>query len=610
MSVQIEQTGRFLTLEFDGELSDLLIPVMFNGHEGISEIPDYAVDVVSTEKSLTAGEILGHTVTVIVTNRDVVRRFTGIVIRFAPGLPFGWGYRSYHLEVAPKLWIATLNARCRAFLSMSAVDIVQQVMSAYGISISKRGVGGVTRPVRDYCLQYRESDFNFAARLLEEEGIYFYFPLDHRNDQLVLVDGLNGSFSIEANDIYFDPQDNSTIQNRLSTVPQAVTFWGYDFKQASIVTQTTQAAKKLDYASGTTVSHYTSNTMDTPRSQFFADMTMQRLEQDYELYRGNCRHPKFAPGGDFTIGGQENTAVGKSVLVLTVDHAATCYTHVSGEGGAPEYHNEFTGCPIDTKYRPERRAEIPLIHGIQTATVSSDPDQYGRIKVKFHWGDELESWWARVAMPWAHNQMGFQFFPRTGSEVVCEFLEGNPERPIIVGAVYNGVNNIVYSEPANVTQSGMRGTDPNKTGAPETLNELQFEDKNGEEFIKFFAEKDFHRIVVNNDTLEVREGDRTVEIKQGNLSTTLDMGNETRELKMGDMSIKMDLGSSTTEAMQSITLKVGQSSIVLTQEGITIQALTITIQGQVMVEMSAPMTTVEGEALLNLTGGMTMINSG
>ncbi|HEX4112750.1 MAG TPA: type VI secretion system tip protein TssI/VgrG [Stellaceae bacterium] len=609
MSVQIEQAGRFLTLEFDGELSDMLIPVAIKGREAVSEIPRYTVDVVSDDKSLTAEKILGHAVAVIVTDGGVVRRFTGIVIRFAPGLPFGWGYRSYQLEVAPKLWIATLNARCRAFLSMSAVDIVQQVLAAYGIGISKRGLGGATRPARDYCLQYCESDFSFAARLLEEEGIFFYFPLDHRNDQLILVDGLNGSFFIDDHDIEFDPQDNNAVLSEISTVPQAVTFWGYDFKQASIVSQTTQAAKKLDYASGATVSHYTSNTMDTPRSQFFADMTMQRLEQDYEIYSGNCRHPKFAPGGEFKIGGAENLAVGQSVMVLTVDHAATCYTQVSGEGEAPEYHNEFTGCPINTNYRPPRRAAIPLIHGIQTAKVSSDPDQYGRIKVKFHWGDEIESWWTRIAMPWAHNQMGFQFFPRTGSEVVCEFLEGNPERPIIVGAVYNGVNKIVYTEPANVTQSGMRGTDPNKTGAPETLNELQFEDKNGEEFIKFFAEKDFHRIVVNNDTLEVREGDRTVEIKEGNLSTTLDMGNESRELKQGNMSIKMDLGSSTTEAMQSITLKVGESSIVLTQEGITIQAMTITIQGTMTVDMSAAMTTVDGDGMLTLTGGITMINS-
>jgi type VI secretion system secreted protein VgrG len=609
MSVQIEQAGRLLTLEFDGGLSDMLIPVAFKGHEGVSEIPQYTVDVVSDDKSLTATEILGHSVTVIVTAGDVVRRFTGIVVRFTPGLPFGWSYRSYQLEVMPKLWIATLNAQCRAFLSMSAIDIVQNVLSSYGIGISKRGVGGVTRPVRDYCLQYCESDFNFAARLLEEEGIYFYFPLDHRNDQLILVDGLNGSFPIDEHDIDFDANDRTAILGEISTVPQAVTFWGYDFKQASIVSQTTQSAKKLGYAGGATVGHYTSNIIDTPRSQFFADMTMQRLEQDYEIYRGNCRHPKFAPGGDFKIAGQENTALGKTVMVLTVEHAATCFTHVSDEGEAPEYHNEFTGCPIDTQYRPPRRATIPLIHGIQTAKVSSDPDQYGRIKVKFHWGDEVESWWTRIAMPWAHNQMGFQFFPRTGSEVVCEFLEGNPERPIVVGAVYNGVNNIVYAEPANVTQSGMRGTDPDKTGAPETLNELQFEDKNGEEFIKFFAEKDFHRIVVNNDTLEVREGDRTVEIKQGNLSTTLDMGNESRELKMGDMSIKMDLGSSTTEAMQSITLKVGQSSIVLTQEGITIQALTITIQGQMSLDMSAAMTTLTGSGMLTLTGGITMINS-
>lgn len=635
--LQIDTSTRFLKLEFDGALSNKHIPVQFSGREDVSEIPSYTVDIVSNDVSMSADSILGHDVALVLTIGKLTRRFSGIVIRFSPGPLWGGGrgFRTYQLEVRPKLWLATLNARCRSFLNKSALDIVNSILSEYGVSAKTRGPGEVTRPVRDYCLQYCESDYNFIARLLESEGLYFYFPLDHQNNSLVIVDGVNGWFEVDENQLKAGPHESiSNWAQDFLTIPQGVTYTGYDFKQADVVTGTVTSAKSLSYASRAKIEAYSSNVLDTPRSQAFADWTMQRHEKDYETFRGDCRHPKLAPGGRFTIGAGDPMAGGSTVMVLEAEHAATCYTHVSGEGGAPEYINHFRCCPLDTKYRPPHRAVRPVIHGPQTATVSSDPDEYGRIKVKFHWGNQLESWWTRVAMPWAHNQMGFQFLPRLNSEVVVEFLDGNPERPIVVGAVYNGVKKVVYALPDNKTQSGMRGTDPDKTGAPEALNELQFEDKDGSEFIKFFAKKDFDRIVVNKDGLEVRQGDRTVTLKQGNLSTILDQGNETRDLKMGNLtttldqgnetrelklgnltlklgtgnqSTKLDLGASTTEAMQSIQLKVGGSSITIDQTGVTIKGMMISIEGEVQTQVKGLMTQINGDAMLQLKGGITMI---
>jgi type VI secretion system secreted protein VgrG len=212
--------------------------------------------------------------------------------------------------------------------------------------------------------------------------------------------------------------------------------------------------------------------------------------------------------------------------------------------------------------------------------------------------------------------MGFQFLPRDKSEVVIEFLDGNPERPIIVGAVYNGVNKVIYTLPDNKTQSGMRGTDPDQTGSDQGLNELQFEDKSGSEFINFFAKKDFKRVVVNDDSLEVRQGKRDVVIKQGNLTTTLEQGNETRELKQGNLSLKLDmgnqttkldLGSASTEAMQSIELKVGQNSITIDQTGVTIKGMMVTVQGQVQTQVKGAMVQISGDAMVQVSGGITMI---
>jgi type VI secretion system secreted protein VgrG len=644
-----DQTNRYLKLELDGTLSHTLLPLQFQGREAVSELFSYTVDLVSANPSQSADDLLGHDLTIIVTvEAGLERRFTGTVIRFSPG-PL-WGadrnLRTCQVELAPKLWLATLNARCRSFTSQSALDIVESVLGEYSITDSKRGQGAVTRDSRDYCLQYCESDFNFISRLLEQEGIFYYFGLDHQNNSIVLVDGINGSFEVSSDALAVGTHQIITgWAQDYRTVPQSVTYSGYDFKQASIVSQTAQATTKLSYASQAKIEAYPSNTIDTPRSQFFADMTMQQREKDYETYRGESTYPKIAPGGRFTVGGGDDViANNKSVMVLEAVHHATDYTHISGEGGEPTYSNSFLCCPLDTKYRPPLRAQIPVIHGIQTATVADDdPDEYGRVKVKYHWGSQLESWWARIAMPWAHNQMGFQFFPRKGAEVVIEFLEGNPERPVIVGALYNGVKKVIYTLPANVTQSGMRGTDPDKTGAAESFNELQFEDKSGSEFIKFFAQKDFNRVVVNNDTLEVRNGNRDVTLKSGNLTTVLDQGNETRQLKtgnlelkldqgdqattlsmgnqtlkldmgnqnvtlsMGNQTTKLDLGAASTEAMQSITLKVGQSSVTIDQMGVTIQGMMIKINGQVQTQVQGLMTQISGSAMTQISGGITMI---
>jgi type VI secretion system secreted protein VgrG len=635
LSFTLEQTGRFLTLEFDGAVTDKYVPIGFHGSEGLSQISRYVVDVVSKDFLPDPKSVLGHSVTVVVTIADVTRRFTGIVSRFSPGPLWGRGYRTFQFEFMPKLWLTMLNSRCRSFLGKTALDIVHDVLTDYGISESTRGPGAGSRAAREYCLQYCESDYAFMSRLLEEEGLFFYFPLDHQNNSIVLVDGVGGAFDIGSSDLEVGP--HATIgswSQDLRTVVQKVTYSGYDFTQASIVSKSASAATRLDYAAGAAVEVYPSNVIDDPRSQFHADMHIQALEADYETFSGSCHHPKFAPGGRTSIIEGRGSTESKSVMLVTIDHQAICNTHVSADDEVSEYSNQFTCIPLDTKYRPPRHTQRRLIHGPQTATVSSDPDKYGRVKVKFHWGNQIESWWARIAMPWAHNQMGFQFLPRTGSEVVVQFLDGIPERPIIVGAVYNGVNTNVYSLPDNKTQSGMRGTDPDKTGAAEQFNELQFEDKSGEEFIKLFAQKDFHRVVVNNDTLEVRQGDRTVVVKQGNLATTvkqgnfstmieqgnetrelkmgnltvtLDQGNETRALKMGNQSTKLDLGSASTEAMQQIQFKVGQNSLTIDQTGIKLSGMQIQIEGTLMVQMKGAMTTVQGSGMLTLNGGVTMI---
>lgn len=581
MSLEIDQTGRLLTLEFDGELSKTLIPVVFSGREALSELYSYTIDVVSPDMSLAASSILGHNATAIVTLGQIKRRFTGIVSRFSPGLPWGRDYRAYQLEIVPKLWLATLNARCRSFKNQSAFDTVNQVLKEYGISASLRGAGTAARSPREYCLQYFESDYAFVSRLLEEEGLFFYFPPDHANANLTLVDALNGTFEVTGDELRFGPHEAITAWSHdIRAMPQGVTYHDYDFKQAAVVTGTATAAHKLSNVGTQPVETHASNVLDTSNVQYFADIYMQELEQDYETFSGESGHPAFAPGGRFKHD-RDSDASSDTVMLSMVEHHATCHTHISTQAAPPEYRNKFSCRPIDAKVRPPRRHRRNRAHGPQTATVSSDPDEYGRIKVQFHWGDQLESGWARLAMPWAYNQMGFQFIPRVNSEVVIDFLEGDPERPIIVGSVYNGMNKLLYTLPDNKTQSGIRG---------DTGNELKFEDKSGSEFINFTAQKDFTRTVKNNDKLTVTQN-RDVVIEQGNLS------------------IKVNAGTSTMEAAQSIELKVGSNSLKIDQQGISLNGMNIKIEGSINTQVKgAAMTSVEASGQLTLKGALTMIN--
>jgi len=223
----------------------------------------------------------------------------------------------------------------------------------------------------------------------------------------------------------------------------------------------------------------------------------------------------------------------------------------------------------------------------------------GRAKLKFHWEEEGVSRWARVAQVWAYNKMGSQYLPRIDSEVVVEFLNGDPDHPIIVGMVYNGKNKPPFDVPANKTQSGIRGANWDAAGVADKSNELRFEDKSGSEEIYLHAQKDFRRVIVQDETQKV---------EKGNVTNTIEMGNLSTKLKMGNHDMKLDLGASMTEAMQSITLKVGANSITIDQTGVTIKGIMVKIEGTAMLNAKAPMTNVSGDAMLILKGGLTMIN--
>jgi type VI secretion system secreted protein VgrG len=355
-------------------------------------------------------------------------------------------------------------------------------------------------------------------------------------------------------------------------------------------------------------------------------LRMEEEEVGYDVASGNSDCRSLVSGHKFTLKRHPQKDQNGTYILTSVTHSGQQGGFVSdSEQEDGRYYNSFQCIPQDVTFRPARITPKPLVHGTQTAVVVGPSgeeiytDNHARVKVQFHWDrlgkkNDSSSCWIRVSQPWAGKAWGAVWLPRIGQEVVVDFLEGDPDRPIIIGRVYNAEQTPPYSLPANQTQSGFKSRS-SKGGGTEDFNEIRFEDKKGSELITVHAQKDLDTTVENNETRQV-QNDRTTTItnnetktiKQGNQKTTLDMGNDSTLLKMGNMDTKLNLGKEEREAMQSIELKVGQSSVKLDQTGVTIKGIMINIEGQAMVTVKSPMTTVKGDGLLILQGGLVMIN--
>jgi type VI secretion system secreted protein VgrG len=611
---------------------DVLLLTGFNGSESLSRPFSYRLDMISERADLDPAELLGQTVNWFVQlAEDRQRRFSGIIRQFVRGERWERGVYVYHAEVVPWLWLLSRTADCRIFQNKSVKDILQDV---FGKDPKAAGAGGFdlsgikgSHPKRDYCVQYRETDFNFVSRLMEEEGIFYYFRHTETGHTLIAGDGASAFYSCEDESIEFYSNDD-LVQHISHWVPRNEFRSGkwtqrdYNFKhparnlETSVTTRLGPADAKsyeiFDYPGG----YYEKSDGET--------LTESRIEEEetpYEEIDGQSTCIYFSPGAEFTLA-PNKTATEHSYTLVAVQHYASDSSQLAGQGGPFNYANSFVCSHITANpmFRAPRITPRPVVHGPQTALVvgpSGDEiycDKYGRIKVQFHWDrygkkDESSSCWIRVAQAMAGNAWGAVFTPRIGMEVVVVFLEGDPDRPLVVGTVYNGDNKTPWGELNEYkTRSGFKSRST-LHGGPANFNELMFQDKKGEEWVFFHAEKDMERSVEHDETIEVGhdqtitvKNNRTETVKEGNDTITLEQGNRVLTVKMGDRNTEVSLGKDTLEAMQQIVLKVGQSKITIDQTSITLEAMMINIHGTVM-------TDVKGDAILTLQGGLTTINT-
>ncbi len=419
----------------------------FHGVEELSRLFTYQLDVISADDTLTAGDLLGSEVTVSISDGAAGRRhFNGMVSRLVYLGPDSAGMSRYRLEMVPRLWWLTQAFDSRVFAEMSVPEVIAAVLAEYGgVAVDDRL--DQPHPTRECAVQYRETDFNFVSRLMEDEGIHYFFEHDGDGHTLVLADD-NGAARPVAADVPFstegEPGGVDEWTRTGAFVPGRVTLTDYDFTRPR-TDLTVSADARFASADPATfeIYEYPGGYADRSEGERLARLRMEEAEATFDAAAGTSTVASFGPGGTFTLGSHPRPDQEGPYLLTGTTHRV-----VAGDAGEPTYENAFTAVPVQIPYRPPRITPRPAMQGPQTAVVVPRtgeeiyPDEYGRVKVRFHWdregaADDSSSCWVRVAQLHAGRGWGVMQVPRVGSEVLVDFLEGDPDRPLIVGRVYN-----------------------------------------------------------------------------------------------------------------------------------------------------------------------------
>lgn len=566
--------------------------------EELGRLFEFDLELLSRDPQVPFEDLLGQPVTVALELQDgSLRYFNGFVSRFSQAGSVGH-FARYHATLRPWLWFLTRTADCRIFQGKTVPDIVKEVFREHGFTDFSEALGGSYR-TWDYCVQYRETDFNFVSRLMEQEGIYYYFTHEDGKHTLVLADSPSSHDLIPGYEEipYYPPSDNVIREDHLSgwglsqeIQPGAYALDDFDFEKPRASLAAKASVSRRHAAASYEVYDYPGEYVQTPDGEAYARVRIEELHARHEqaVGRGNARG--IAAGGLFRLAGFPREDQNREYLVVSATHEVEAENYESsGSGAGGAYACQFGAVGSQQPFRPARITPKPTVQGPQTAVVVGKDgeelwtDQYGRVKVRFHWDRDDEkkgedsTCWIRVAQVWAGKGWGAIHTPRIGQEVIVEFLEGDPDRPIITGRVYNADNMPPYDLPANQTQSGIKSRST-KRGAGENYNEIRFEDKKGEEELLIHAEKN-QTIEVENDENHTVGNNRT---KTVGVDETTSVGNNETETIGANWSVKV--GKNKTETV-----------VINTAETIGV-AKELTIGGLYQVTVGAAMNETVGAA--------------
>lgn len=593
-------------------------------------------------------DLIGTDATVRVALSEGRKRFfNGVISRFAAsGHDERFAY--YHCQIVPWFWLLTLTAGCRAFQGKSVTTILQEIVDKRKLGEMQVALRPADYTVRDYCVQYRETDFNFMSRVMEEEGIFYFFS--HQTDArtarpaavLVTADALEQLTPCPGQpQASFLPDAPSTgAQDRIITWeerhelrPGKVTLRDYHFENPDVIEEVTKSGtpetggdQKFeiydypgDYAEKF---NKTGERLDKVHAEGERNVAVRLGEElaPFAVFSGTSTCAAFLPGFTFALQNHSSRMDGNYVLT-SVQHSATqSPAYVSGQPVGTPYTNRFSCIKPTAAFKPARVTPKPVVQGLHTAEVSGPkdpasgrykediwPDAYGRVKVIFHWDrdyksnvagegkDDAEnsSCWVRVAQVWAGKGFGAIFTPRCGDEVVVAFLEGDPDRPVIVGSLYNKSHQPPYKLPDHKTRSGFM-TRSSKEGTADNFNEIYFEDEKGKEVLHVHAERTLSTVVEASESRSVGGSrsttigqDETLTIKKGDRTETLEEGSDTLTIKMGDHTETLDKGT------YSLAASMGDVKFSAPAGKFSASAKEIEISGTTKVKISCGASTIE-----------------
>jgi type VI secretion system secreted protein VgrG len=577
-STAYTQENRFIAIDTPLGKDELLL-ASFSGTEAISRLFHLELSLLSANHNIKFEEIVGKSATLSIILADGSTRFlNGILSSFSQQRGGGENESNLHLshysaEMVPWLWLLTRTSDSRIFQNKSVPDIVEQIFSEKGFRDYKLSLHGSYNP-REYCVQYRETDFNFIARLLEDEGIFYFF--EHHEDKhlLVLADSAEDHKACPKQPAaryqtttggWLEQDVVTGIEKRQEITASKYTLTDYNFKtpgtdlKVEVTSQLALADQELE------IYDHPGEYDKRAGGEHYSNLRMQEEEARITTITGtgNCR--AFCCGYRFDLKNYFRSDLNNKSLVLTqVVHSASQEgTYLSGSR-EPDfaYTNHFTCIPFEVPFRPARITPKPVVQGSQTAIVTGPSgeeiytDEHGRVKVQFHWDregkkDDKTSCWMRVSQAWAGSSWGAMCIPRIGQEVIVDFLEGDPDQPIIIGRVYHGSNKPPYPLPAEKTKSTIK-SDSSKGGGGS--NELRFEDKKGAEEIYLHGQKDW-TIAILNDKNQTVGHDESLTVAN-NRTKTVGV-NQTESI---GANLNETVGSSKTEtiaAAKALTIGAG-----------------------------------------------------
>ncbi len=635
--------------------------VSLAAREELSHPFEIEVGILATLGEIDLAPHIGEPVNITVyEEQDIVRYFSGLLVEATHTNEDGDGFH-YNLSLRPFTHFMASKSGFAIFQEKTVIDIIKDVFSAAGISDYELRISE-SYEAFEYCVQYAESDFHFLSRLMEQEGLYYFFEHSEDKHLLVICDKASTHKPGSAETIAFNPSAGSAQaynvaeelggHNALYTWTERVASTGheqvmmrdYDFKKP--VDPVDGKASEDSQHPRDSQEHYAypGQFIDQGRANRLSKVRLEEFRARRRTFTGRTSAKSICAGATIKIANHPVGRFNDEFLVVATWHAMRAQSYHSGMGGVGEDEVRFLAIPAKTQFRAERRTPKPRVTGVESAIVTGPSgetiytDEYGRVKVRFHWDrtrtpDEKSTCWIRVSQT---GGLGNVILPRVGHEVLVDFLHGDPDQPVVIGRVFNAEHMPVYPLPGNKTRAVWRTltygqqkayTDAEKldTGEPKA-NEIRFEDKGGKEELFIHAERDMNvrvrydtsthighdeqlkvghnreRYVKEDETVTI-DGNRKYTLKKNETNTITD-GNRTTEISKGNDSLTINQGNLTIKtSMGKVTIEAMQS--IELKVGQTVLKLT-----QTGATLSSTMVKVDGKAMTEVSAGGILTEKG